>query len=81
MTLTSCRIHTPWDELCILFVSFQEHVLICMLMESSHGDQAAPPTVDVRYINKSRSLILELRAQDVLSKLEERYVSRGSIEF
>ena len=45
-----------------------------MLMECSHGDQA-PPTVDATYINKGRNLILELRAQDLLSQLERKSVN------
>ena len=57
-----------------LFFSFQEHLLLCMLMEHSpqmRGTQT-PPTVDAVYIDRARALIMDLGSGDLLTQCEER---------
>ena len=52
-----------------------EHVFICMVMEVTHPfDDHTPPSVDAVYVDRARSLILELTAQDLFNECEDKWV-------
>lgn len=52
-------------------------MLLCMIMERTNFQQYhdhSPPTVDAVYVDRGRALILELKAHNLLSECEARYM-------
>lgn len=69
-----------------LLVVGLEQMLLCMLMQEStphpldHSYSMQMPSVDVVYIDRGRALLLELRAQDLLSRDFEEISSLPSLQ-
>ena len=50
---------------------------MCMLMQQMKlhpSGEVAPPTIDAVYVDRARSLIMELKAEDLLAECEGRSV-------
>ena len=71
------EVYSPHDGRTFLLVVGLDHTLVCMLMmqtELHPSGEVAPPTIDAVYVDRARSLIMELQAQDLLAECDGRYV-------
>ena len=71
------EVYVPHDGRTFLLIVGLEHTLVCMLMQQMKlhpsGD-VAPPTIDAVYVDRARSLIMELKAEDLLAECDGRSV-------
>lgn len=71
------EVYSPHDGRTFLLVVGLEHTLVCMLMQQMKlhpSGEVAPPTIDAVYVDRARSLISELKAEELLAECEGRSV-------
>ena len=71
-------VYLPHDGRTFLLIVGLEHTLVCMLMQQMKlhpSGEVTPPTIDAVYVDRARSLIMELKAQDLLAECDGRSVS------
>ena len=71
------EVYSPHDGRTFLLIVGLEHTLVCMLMQQMKlhpSGEVAPPTIDAVYVDRARSLISELKAEELLAECEGRYV-------
>ena len=76
------EVYSPHDGRTFLLIVGLEHTLVCMLMQQMMlhpSGEVAPPTIDAVYVDRARSLISELKAEELLAECEGRYVQYYSV--
>lgn len=72
------EVYTPHDGRTFLLVVGLEYTLVCMLMQQMKlhpSGEVTPPTIDAVYVDRARSLIMELKAEDLLAECDGRSVA------
>ena len=70
--------YSPHDGRTFLLIVGLEHTLVCMLMQQMKlhpSGEVTPPTIDAVYVDRARSLIMELKAEDLLAECDGRSVA------
>lgn len=71
------EVYTPHDGRTFLLIVGLEHTLVSMLMQEMKlhpSGEVTPPTIDAVYVDRARSLIMELKAEDLLAECDGRSV-------
>ena len=71
------EVYSPHNGRTFLLIVGLERTLVCMLMQQMKlhpSGEVTPPTIDAVYVDRARSLIMELKAQDLLAECDGRSV-------
>ena len=71
------EVYSPHQGRTFLLIVGLEHTLVCLLMQQMElhpSGEVAPPTIDAVYVDRARSLISELKAEELLAECEGRYI-------